>query len=178
MNYSSYLGSKKCNNVICRQGPTGPPGPSGESFNTFTIISSNGTQSDTTFPERIIWYIDIPFIYGRQFTFTFHTIGINVVPILLTPQPLAELTVSYSYIFGTGQSIYQSYYTTPNTINYGYIPYVNTYQGIDTDNFNITTSIDINGNIKYYFYYDNDSNNSNYTNLINSKIQLNGIKYY
>jgi hypothetical protein len=36
MNYSSYLGSKKCNNVICTQGPTGPPGPPGESFNNFT----------------------------------------------------------------------------------------------------------------------------------------------
>lgn len=177
MNYSSYLGSKKCNNVICTQGPTGPPGPPGNSTNTFTIISSTG-QSDLTVPDRIVWYIDIPFIYGRQFTFTFHTIGINVLPINVNP-PI-NLTASYSYIVGIGQSVYQSYtINNTNTINYGYIPFVNSYQGIDTDTtFNIQPFVDENGSIQYYFYYDYNSSNPNYTNLFNSKIQLNGIKYY
>ena len=178
MNYSSYLGSKKCNNVICTQGPTGPPGPPGESFNNFTIISSDG-QPDEIIQDRIVWYIDIPFIYGRQFTFSFHTIGINVIPTnIITPQ---ELTASFSYIFGLGQAVYQNY-TINNTspIYYGYIPIVYSYQGIDTNlSFNISSIVDNNGNIIYFFYYDYDpSSGSNYENLIGSKIQLNGIKYY
>jgi hypothetical protein len=76
MNYSSYLGSKKCDKVICTKGPPGPPGPPGKILNTFTIISSPGVNDNIA--RTITWNIDIPFIYGRQFTFTFYSFNIDV----------------------------------------------------------------------------------------------------
>ena len=188
MNYSSYLGSKKCDKVICTRGPPGPPGPqgpSGQILNTFTITSS--LASNDNLANTITWDFDIPFIYGRQFTFTFQTIDINVVPIDILnadlPSDKLVQTFSNSYIFGVGQSVYQTYTIDGNTnnLNYAYIPIIISSQGTDTTNgssFYVKVTVETNNTITYKFIYQYIPNvNEDYLNLVNSKIKLNGVKY-
>jgi hypothetical protein len=187
MNYSSYLGSKKCNNVICIQGepgprgPPGPPGPSGNVSNSFTIISSIVVNDISN--NILIWNIDIPFIYGQQFTFTFNSIDINVKPLNIESfnLPSNKLTTisSYSYIFGIGQAVYQSYTidNNINNINYGYIPVIVSNQGTGNLPFYIIITVETNNTITYKFVYEYDITTMDYLNLINSKIKLNGVKY-
>jgi hypothetical protein len=131
MYYSSYLGSKKCNNVVCTQGPQGPKGlpgprgptgPSGNPSNTFTINSSEAVYGISGNISTITWNIIIPFIYGNQFTFTFNSLNSTVAPYTGSS---TLLTSSNNYIFGTGQAVYQPYQTTIGGISvtkYGYIP--------------------------------------------------------
>ena len=188
MNYSSYLGSKKCDKVICTQGPPGPPGPQGppgQISNSFIITSSLAINDSDT--NTITWNFDIPFIYGRQFTFTFQTIDINVEPIniLNSDLPSENLveTFSNSYIFGQGQAVYQTYTIDGNTnnLNYAYIPIIISSQGTDTTNgssFYINVTVETNNTVTYKFIYQYiPSVNADYLNFTNSKIKLNGVKY-
>jgi len=174
MNYSSYLGSQKCNNVVCRQGepgprglqgPVGPTGPSGNNLNS--IYSSEAVYIN----NLVVWNIDIPFIYGKQFTFTFHTINSNVenyIPV----QPNSSLVTTFTYIFGTGQAVYQPYEAIINNVTvtkYGYIPSIISKIGTDS-NFSLDANIDtINNTITYQFIY---HNNNNYNNFEKSIIKL------
>jgi len=186
MNYSSYLGSKKCNKVICTQGPPGPPGPQGPPgtlLNTFTITSSSAIHDIGN--STITWNFDIPFIYGRQFTFTFQTFNINVtsIDILNSELPSDKLvnTFSNSYIFGTGQAVYQSYTIdgNSNNINYAYIPIIICNQGTDTTNgssFDIKVTVETNNTVTYSFVYQYDPTQNDYHNFLISTIKLNGIK--
>jgi hypothetical protein len=179
MIYSSYLGSKKCNNVICTQGepgPRGPPGPKGPTgpssnySNTFTINSSEAVYDISGNISTITWNIIIPFIYGNQFTFTFNTFNSTVQP----SSGSNLLTSTYTYIFGTGQAVYQPYQTTINgisVIKYGYIPSIISKIGTSS-NFVFDATIDnINNTILYQFIYYNNN-----TNFKNSIIQLIGTK--
>ena len=146
MIYSSYLGAKKCNNVICSQGSPGPrglPGPIGPTghsgpLNSFTIISNKAAIVDTS----LTWDMNIPFIYGNQFTFTFHTNNSNVTPYPYPyPNNVDILTTTNSYISGSGQAVYQPYQapTIPSSstliTKYGYIP---TLIFKSADNYNVT----------------------------------------
>jgi hypothetical protein len=179
MNYSSYLGSKKCcNNIICTQGepgprglqgPIGPTGPAGKPSNTFTIISSQAVTNNTT----VTWDINIPFIYGNQFTFTFNTIDSDIQSYIPTS---SSLTTTYSYIFGTGQAVYQPYEEIISNVTvtkYGYIPTIISVIG-NQYNFDFNSTINNQqNNINYQFiYYING--NTNY--FANSYIQLDGTK--
>lgn len=183
MNYSSYLGSKKCDKVICTRGPPGPPGPPGQILNTFTIISSLAFNDTST--NTITWSFDIPFIYGRQFTFAFQTIDINVSPININILPSNKLVevFSNSYIFGIGQAVCQTYTIDGNTnnLNYAYIPIIISSQGTNTtdgSSFDIKVTVETNNTITYKFVYQYIPNvNEDYLNLVNSKIKLNGVKY-
>jgi hypothetical protein len=186
MNYSSYLGSKKCDKVICTRGPPGPPGPpgpSGQMANTFTITSSQAVQD--SFENTIIWEIDIPYIYGNQFTFTFQTINNNVTPININILPSNDLVeiFSNSYIFGVGQAVYQTYTIGGNTSNlyYAYIPIIISSQGTNTtdgSSFDIKVTVTDTNTITYKFVYQYIPNvEEDYLNLVNSKIKLNGVKY-
>jgi len=183
MNYSSYLGSQKCNNVVCRQGEIGPrglrgligpTGPYGPPLNSFTIISSNAVYLNNT----IIWNMDIPFVYGKQFIFTFHTNNTTVDPL---PTGNQVLDTTYNYIFGTGQSVYQPYILIVNsnpTIYYGYIPSIISIIGDKntSSTFEITASIDtINLKVNYQFIYNNVTPDI-YSHFSNSTIQLDGTK--
>jgi hypothetical protein len=175
MNYSSYLGSKKCDKVICTRGPPGPPGPPGKILNTFTIISSPGINDDTN--NRITWIIDIPFIYGRQFTFTFYTFNIDVQPLYIDLPQIID--TNNTYFFGTGQSVYQSYIVNgTSNLNNVYVLTISSFKGSDigTD-FEIITNVDNNGILTYKFVYTYDSSKPSYQHYIDSKIKLNGIKY-
>ena len=179
MIYSSYLGSKKCNNVICTQGepgprgiqgPVGPTGPSGNNLNSFTIISSEAVYINNS----IIWNIEIPYIYGKQFTFNFYTIGSNVLS--YTPAPSSYLTSTDTYIFGTGQAVYQPYQAIINNVTvtkYGYIPSIISKIGTNSNsNFLFEGTIDnVNNTIIYQFIYYNNN-----TNFQNSTIKLIGTK--
>lgn len=174
MIYSSYLGSRKCNNVVCRQGPpgprgpAGPRGPSGNPSNTFTINSSQAVYDISGNVSTITWNIIIPFIYGKQFTFTFNTFNT-----IVTPDTSGNvLTSTNNYIFGTGQAVYQPYQTIisgiPITAN-GYIPSIISKIGTSS---NFTFNATINNNtIVYQFIYFNNN-----INFQNSFIQLNGTK--
>jgi hypothetical protein len=182
MNYSSYLGSKKCDKVICTRGPPGPPGPPGQILNSFTIISSIGVNNE--FDNTITWDIDIPFIYGHQFTFNFYTYNINVIPIdIVTSLPSDILTTvsSRSYIFGEGEAVYQTYtINSNNNIYYAYIPFITSSLGVTSDtSFIIKITVNSDNTVTYKFVYTYDPNESppNYINFVNSKIKLNGIKY-
>jgi hypothetical protein len=184
MNYSSYLGSQKCNNVVCRQGEVGPrglrgligpTGPYGPPLNSFTIISSNAEYIDNS----IVWTMDIPFVYGNQFTFTFH-INNSVVD-SYTPTDGSILESTNHYIFGTGQAVYQPYTITTMGIthtNNGYLPDIISKRGtIIPSNFVCDPIVDIpNNKINYKFiYYVNDNIIFN-EHFSNSTIQLNGTK--
>jgi hypothetical protein len=187
--YSSYLGSKKCNNVICVQGepgprgiqgPVGPTGPSGNPLNNFTIISSNAVYIDTD--KSINWNIDIPFIYGKQFTFTFHTNN-NTVKSLPANNINHELISTDTYIFGIGQSVYQPYDLNISgniTTKYGYILNIISRNYIEDSNFIISNTVDtINLKVNYKFtYYNNADINQQFFNtyFAGSNIQLDGIK--
>ena len=176
MIYSSYLGLKKCNNVVCTQGepgprgmqgPIGPTGPSGNNLNTFTIISSEAVYTGSS----IVWDIEIPFIYGKQFTFTFNTINSTVVSL---PLPSTSLITTNTYIFGTGQAVYQPYEAIINNVTvtkYGYIPSIISKIGTSS-NFEFVATIDnINNTMNYQFIYYNSS-----INFQNSNIKLIGTK--
>jgi hypothetical protein len=178
MIYSSYLGTKKCNNVICTQGvpgprgiqgPIGPTGSTGNILNSFTINSSEAIYDISGNISTITWNIVIPFIYGNQFTFTFHTMNSNIQPLFPSKN---ELNTTNSYIFGTGQAVYQPYKTTISGVQitkYGYIPSIISMIG-PSSNFVFIANIDnINNTINYKFIY---YNNSSY--FENSIIQLNG----
>jgi len=178
MIYSSYLGLKKCNNVVCTQGepgprglqgPIGPTGPSGNNLNTFTIISSEAVYTGSS----IIWDIEIPFIYGKQFTFTFNTVNSSVVN-CIPAQPDYTLNTTSTYIFGTGQAVYQPYSAIINNVTvtkYGYIPNIISKIG-PSSNFNFISTVDnINNTMIYQFIYYNTNNNFH-----NSNIKLIGTK--
>ena len=187
MIYSSYLGTKKCNNIICTQGepgprgiqgPAGPTGPSANPSNNFSIISSNAIYIDTD--KSIVWDIDIPFIYGNQFIFTFHTNNKTVKPL---PPSNNELISTNTYIFGTGQSVYQPYeliISGNKTTKYGYILNIISRNYIENSNFIISQYIDtINLKVNYKFiYYNNAIINQTFFNtyFAGSNIQLDGIK--
>ena len=189
MIYSSYLGAKKCNNVICSQGLPGPrglPGPIGPTghsgpFNSFTIISNKAAIVDTS----LNWDMNIPFIYGNQFTFTFHTNNSNVTPY---PYPYTNvtygpiLTTTNSYISGSGQAVYQPYQapTTPSSstliTKYGYIPTL-IFKSADNYNFDFIPIIDNDNNTiiyRFIYYINNNADMINY--FSNSTIQLDGLK--
>jgi hypothetical protein len=188
MNYSSYLGSQKCNNVVCRQGEIGPrglrgligpTGPSGNHLNSFTINSSIATYDISN--DSIVWIMDIPFVYGKQFTFTFHTNNTVVDSYTPTFTTDYELFSTNNYIFGTGQAVYQPYIITTMGVthtNNGYIIDIISQRGTKVpSNFVCQPIVDIpNNKINYkIIYYVNDINTFN-AHFSNSTIQLNGTK--
>ena len=144
-------------------------------LNTFTIISSSGVND--IIAGTITWDIDIPFIYGRQFTFTFQTFNIDVNPLSINLP--YNIDCNNTYLFGTGQSVYQSYIVngTSNT-NYAYVLTISSCKGTDDAvDLEIITNVDNNNILTYKFVYAYNKLNHSYTNYIDSKIKLNGIKY-
>ena len=179
MNYSSYLGSKKCDKVICTKGPPGPPGPPGKILNTFTLFSSPAYYNNSN--NSIVWTMDIPFVYGKQFIFTFHTNNTVVDSYTPTPTNDYELISTNNYIFGTGQAVYQPYNITTMGVthtNNGYLIDIISKRGpLDGHNFEFKPFVDIpNNTINYTITYYTISNTTFNEHFSNSTIQLNGTK--